>query len=311
MHFLHVAVGIRAIFHLMWVMIVHSDVYPMHFKCCIQQSYKALHVQLIHIQNCTHTHLCLTWAVPWSMWPWPVPLPPLHSHGFQQCLLKRVIVILTLCSVYFSLFTTPPLLHTFFLSLLLLLNLFFCSTRLSSLLLNVTDVFDHVLTPLLVLHLILPYFILLTLLFPYFLPFFPSFLPPNSLFASFSFSSPILALYNGWITAVYLALSSPLPVVFSHCPFICVTFLCCLSLKLHQPNFSSAPNSSLIVFLLHSLCLPTHSHFFFEPLTIFLPLLSLPFSPLWAPASPGRGSYPPRPFCETAALSSCLPPLAL
>lgn len=60
------------------------------------------------------------------------PTPSFALAQFQQCLLKRVTVILTFCSVvYFSLFTTP--LHI--LLSLLLLNLFFCSTCFSSLLL--------------------------------------------------------------------------------------------------------------------------------------------------------------------------------
>lgn len=206
-------------------------------------------------------------------------------------------MILTLCSVvYFSLFATPPLLHTFFLSLLLLLNLFLCSTRLFSLLLNV---FGHAHSACAASY---P-----TLLHPPPPPSPPSFLTPNWLFPFFPFSLPILA-YIGWITAVYLALCLHFNLWLSFTfPSSLLHFSAVSALNLHRLLFCSP----LFFHILSSSFSLSFSHFFFlEPLTIFMPLLSPPF-PLWAPASPGQGSYPPRPFCETAVPSSCFSPLAL
>ncbi len=80
------------------------------------------------------------------------------------------------------------------------------------------------------------------------------------------------------------SLSSLLPVVIFRFPFIFVAFSAVSSLNFHQLLFCSP-------FFFHILSLSfslSFSHLFFlEPLTIFMPLLSPPFSPLWAPASPG------------------------
>lgn len=189
-------------------------------------------------------------------------------------------VILTLCSVvYFSLFATPPLLLTFFLSLLHMLNLFFCSV---SLFLPAAECRQRVLSygyahssacatsyPTL--------FILVLLFLTFFLPpVFPS-------------SKPLLSSTHSGIQWM------------DYCCISCSLFF--LTIVYHPNNHSSALHSSDIV-----LAFPLT---FTSSLNFFLPFLFLPFSPLWAPASLGRGSYPPKPFCETAVPSSCLSSLAL
>lgn len=130
-------------------------------------------------------------------------------------------------------------------------------------------------------------------------PFFPYF-PFLSLFVLHFLA------YNGWITAVYLALFLYL----------------CLWLYLHLTSFYCFLACSAYFFVLHflscflfpsslSLSFP---HFLVSSLNLWLSFclpLFLP-SPHFGPlASPGWGSYPPRPFYETAVPSYCLSPLAL
>lgn len=201
-------------------------------------------MQKLHMH--TNAHLCLTWAVPGlSGRDLSHSLPPSHSHGFQQCLLKRVTVVLTLCSVvYFSLFATPPLLHTFFLSLLLLLNLFFCSTCLSSLLLNRVWSCGHAHSSCLRCTV--------------------SLLTSTTSSSSSSFPSSKLALFlsHFWHTTDGLLLCILLSVFTSTCGclslslFIFVTFLCC-PVTLVSTNYSS-PFFYILSFSLNlwlSLCL--------------------------------------------------------
>jgi len=49
LHSLHVAVATRAMLPLRWRLIVHSDGYPMHFKCCTQQPREVLYIIYIYI----------------------------------------------------------------------------------------------------------------------------------------------------------------------------------------------------------------------------------------------------------------------
>lgn len=178
------------------------------------------------------------------------PTPSFALAQFQQCLLKRVTVILTFCSVvYFSLFTTP--LHI--LLSLLLLNLFFCSTCFSSLLLiSPMPLIMWSCSLLCSCHF---FFFVPTLLhhppalFPP-CPFFPSFFPPNPFFPCSSYHSGIqwmdyCCISCSFFTSacVYISCFPSTFLTFLYCFFACSTYFSALHFLLH-------------FFLLpHSLCL--------------------------------------------------------
>lgn len=237
-------------------------------------------------------------SCPWSTWPRPVPLPPLHSLGFNSVCWKEwprsshfALLFISLCSPLLRTFSSQSSCSIFF----------FCFTRFSSLppcSPHVTDAFDHavMLAPFACATFIfLPYFRIFLLLFS-FLPIFP---------LSFPVCLTFLA-YNGWITAVYLALFLYL----------------CLWLYLHLTSFYCFLACSAYSFVLHFLsCFLFPSslflsfpHFLVSSLNLWLSFclpLFLPSPHIGPLASPGWGSYPPRPFYETAVPSYCLSPLAL
>ena len=137
---------------------------------------------------------------------------------------------------------------------------------------------------------------------PPFLPPLPSLLPQNSLFPPFSlFTLPILA-YNGWITSVYLAL----------CLHICLLSSLTLSPRLCYISLLLALSLSYSLFRILSVCPALYHFFFFEPLTILMPLLSPPLSPLRTPCLPRPGLLPPQTFLrDSSPLLLLLPSRAL
>lgn len=237
-----------------------------------------------------HTHLCLTWAV-----------PGLHGRDLSHSLLCTrlvstvsaersdrdphiLLLFISLCSPLLRTFSSQSYCSIFF----------FCFTRFSSLppcSPHLTDAFDHavMLAPFACATFIfLPYFRIFLLLVS-FLPVFP---------LSFPVCLTFLA-YNGWITAVYLALFLYLYLwLYLHLTsfyyFLLFPRLFCLL-------FCSPFSFMFFVSFLTLSVFPTLSCFFLEPLTIFLPSSLPPFSPLWAPRLPRLGLIPSQTFLRDSS----------